>query len=690
MSKIVDIIVRATAKTGAATKDLKGFGGKIKKAMAGVVSLAKKAALSIAGIGASLVVAAKRADEFNRQVGQVATLADMNIGAVKKQVRAMSAEFGLAKDELTKGLYDAISAGVPKENAFEFLRVAAKGAIAGAATTAESVDILSSAMNAFKIPASEAESVSDSLFATVKLGKTTLAELSQSFAQVGPIASASGVQIEQVLAAVATLTKQGTPTAQAMTQIRAAIIAMNENLGDGWTKTMTLQEGMVAMSEAAGGSTSELKKLTGRVEGTIAILGATGKNAAGAAADLDALTGSAGATNDAFKTMDSVTVVDKAMQSLDNIMLKLGDVTLAVFGEHILALADKMQAFAESGNLEKWARNAVTMFTDLHAAIKPFLGMLTPTNVKLALVAGATYKAAKAVTALKGALALAKVQAIALKVALLSPTTIVMAGAVAALGAITRAAIDAMEATKQLEAALNKQHQGMQSVKERFGTTNMATIKRVRKVLEGGDETEIERYRKVFPEIVRLGEIQLAKKRKAYAETDKAASAEKKAAEEIVEMQNEIAAIEKQQLATEEVKTDTIKDAVQTKADGDTVALESATEVVEKANEELTVQKQILATKKESALVSKTRGGDSSSLVSQFASQGGGKSLSLFESAGVRQANQVEQERIKGIVQAIREAMDSPSAAKDTAFLQEIAANTAGMNEKLDAAVSMT
>ena len=80
--------------------------------------------------------------------------------------------------------------------------------------------------------AEEAGTVSDQLFTTVRLGKTTFGELGASIAQVAPIAAAYGISIDQVLGAVASLTKQGTPTAQAMTQIRAAIQGTAGELGD--------------------------------------------------------------------------------------------------------------------------------------------------------------------------------------------------------------------------------------------------------------------------------------------------------------------------------------------------------------------------------------------------------------------------------------------------------------------------
>jgi len=134
-----------------------------------------------------------------------------------------------------------------------------------------------------------------------------------------------------------------------MTQIRAAMIAMNKELGDGWTATMTLQEGMQAMSDKAGGSATALKELTGRVEGTLGILALTGKNAKGAAEDLEAMTNSAGNANKAFDTMKNLNPLDKFKQTLDNFVLSLGD---AVLGSSAFsgAMDDMSRAAKEAEN----------------------------------------------------------------------------------------------------------------------------------------------------------------------------------------------------------------------------------------------------------------------------------------------------------------------------------------------------
>ena len=155
-----------------------------------------------------------------------------------------------------------------------------------------------------------------------------------------------------MLAAVATLTKQGTPTAQAMTQIRAAIASMNEELGDGWTQTMTLQQGFEAMQQKSGGSTDALKKLTGSIEGTLAILGTTGKNAAGAAADIAAMSASSGEAEKAFGKMKDANPFDKLKQSINGAMLSAGDAALTLLAPTIIEAAEAVKKFGE--NVADW------------------------------------------------------------------------------------------------------------------------------------------------------------------------------------------------------------------------------------------------------------------------------------------------------------------------------------------------
>ena len=348
----VEFVVTAKNLVGRSLKRARASFNRLGKAAVGV---AKSMATAFIGVAAALAKAAVSANNFRKQVGQIQTISPIKASVIKEEVKQISAEFGVLKENITKGLYDALSAGIPSENIFAFIRVAAKGAIAGAGTVAESVDILTTAINAFKIPAIDAEKVSDALFTTIKLGKTTLSELSASLSVVAPLANASGVSLDQVLGAVTTLTKQGTPTAMAMTQIRQSIVALNENLDDGWSKVMTFQEGVAELAKRAKGSQAELKKMAGRIEAVTGILSLTGSNAAMAATDLLAVSRAAGATGAAFEKMKAVATLDRLLQSFNNILLDIGEETLNNVTGELDRLIEAIDDLRNSDAIPRWA-----------------------------------------------------------------------------------------------------------------------------------------------------------------------------------------------------------------------------------------------------------------------------------------------------------------------------------------------
>jgi TP901 family phage tail tape measure protein len=143
-------------------------------------------------------------------------------------VANLSNEFGIAQTVLRKGLYEAISSGIPEGNALEFMQVASKAAVAGVTNVETAVDGLTTVINAFGLDVSQTEAIADSMFAAVNGGKTTFEELASSLYNVAPAAAAAKISFTEVNAAIAALTASGTPTAEATTQIRAAIVALSD------------------------------------------------------------------------------------------------------------------------------------------------------------------------------------------------------------------------------------------------------------------------------------------------------------------------------------------------------------------------------------------------------------------------------------------------------------------------------
>ena len=328
------------------------------KAMAGEIT----AFDVFGGIGISAGIAftqaAKEAYNFEKQFQQsmkeVATLSSGIKGSLTdfmNSVIDMTREVPVGAVESAKALYQIVSAGHDGADAMNILKVSAKAAIGGVTETATSADAITTILNAYKKGASEAESVSDMLFTTAKLGKTTMGELGKSIAQAAPIASSFGIDIEDVLAAVVSITKQGVPTAEAMTKIRAAIMGTANHLGDAAFSGRSFQEALQLIYNEANGSTTKMKELLGTDEALQAALMITGQNAVGAASDLEQMKNATGAAEAAFIEMSS---------SAENQMKLLGNnITAALrpLGKEILkeissAAQSMNEAFADGSAQE--------------------------------------------------------------------------------------------------------------------------------------------------------------------------------------------------------------------------------------------------------------------------------------------------------------------------------------------------
>lgn len=344
-------------------------------------------------LAAGAGVAVFRSNELAGSLREVVTLtgetgaeADATFTEFQGLVSQLSKELGVAQTTLTGGLYQALSAGVPRDNALEFMRVASQAAIAGVTDTETAVDGLSTIINAFGLSASDAGRVADSMFTTVKLGKTNFEELSSSLFNVAPLAAAAGVEFTDVNAALGALTAQGVPTAQATTQIRAALQGLlkpSEDLDKIFRKAgfkdaadaleQDFGGALEVVRKATGGDIGELTKLLGSVEAVGAVLGLTGDQAAGFARNLDAQATSAGATAAAFGEIDKSRDLERLKVTLDNLAITIGNVLLPIVQDIAAAVLPWIARFAElDGRTQKIIAGAIAAL----AALGPLLRII--------------------------------------------------------------------------------------------------------------------------------------------------------------------------------------------------------------------------------------------------------------------------------------------------------------------------
>ncbi|MCZ9895333.1 phage tail tape measure protein [Brachyspira hyodysenteriae] len=383
--------IEAFGKLKDKTTDLERGFDKIGKSFDKFGSLAAKSlTVPIAAGTTAFALATKKAADFDNGMREVLTLlpklSNEGFESLKQETLAFSKEIGKVPEEVVPALYQSLSAGVPRENVFEFLKTAGKAAIAGVAELETSVDGLTSVTNAYGTEVLNANRASDIMFQTLKLGKTDFTQLSKSLFNVIPTASALGVKFEDIGAAIAVMTAQGTPTSVATTQIRQTLVELNKE-GSTTDKTFreiagtsfkefieqggTLQEALQMLAEKAAESGKDISSMFSSVEAGNAALALSGKNASKFKDALDKMNNSAGATAEAFKKIDDgpARQFEKIKAELSALVIELGNSLLPVLNEDLLpVMQDKIVPLAEKMILT--IISLIKTFSDLPAPLQ--------------------------------------------------------------------------------------------------------------------------------------------------------------------------------------------------------------------------------------------------------------------------------------------------------------------------------
>lgn len=291
------------------------------KRMQGAMQAAAGAAIFMAGRQAFGAVT-DSAIEFGKGIAEVSTLVDtskVKVEDLSRIAKTASTSFGIDAVQQTAGLYQAISAGVDTstESLTEFMKVANQVAIGGVTDLNTSVDGLTTVMNAFSKEGLTVQQIADQMFATMKGGKTTISELSRFMFQAAPISAAVGIKFSEVNAAIVALTKQGTPTSVAMTQIRSAIVGLTrpsddlnkifaktkERTAEAFIQAHGFKAALLEINKTAKGTVGGMTKLLGSQEAASGALSILSNNSKFFDEALKSIQNSTGATSEAVDKM---------------------------------------------------------------------------------------------------------------------------------------------------------------------------------------------------------------------------------------------------------------------------------------------------------------------------------------------------------------------------------------------------
>jgi len=355
------------------------------------LDLAKKAAMAaIAAISATMAVSTKEFMAFEKGMNEVFTLlpgiSKDAMQSMEGDLKNFSKEFGVLTDQAIPALYQALSAGVPQNNVFDFLEVANKAAIGGVTDLETAVNGMTSVMNAYGQETYSATEVSDKMFTAVRLGKTDFEQLSNSLYNVIPTSSSLGVSFDDVTAALAAMTAQGTPTSVATTQLRQMFVELSKE----GSKTADVfehiagvsfqefveegnntQDALKLLEQYANDSNIRISDLFGSVEAGNAALQLTGKGTESFSNALDEMANSAGATEMAYQQMD-----DTLARSWDRIK--------AYFEVMMINLGEKLAPSLK--NLAEWLESNMPQIEAALAAV--FTVIIEGAKLSSALIIG--------------------------------------------------------------------------------------------------------------------------------------------------------------------------------------------------------------------------------------------------------------------------------------------------------------
>lgn len=423
--------------------------------------------LGVLGVGGLTGVIYKSISAFTAlddSMKEVSTLisgdAREAIAGFTADIKKLSAESGKSTVELSKGLYQIISAGTKgtedAAGAMELLNVAQKAATAGVSSTFSAVDALTTALNSYNLTTKDASKFSDIMFTTVRLGKTTFNELAAKIGTVAATASNANIGFGELNAAVAQLTKGGLSTDIAMTSLNALIISMLkptkemeaavQKLGKGYKSVgdMLSKEGLAGalklLNDLTGGNAEAMQKLTGSVEANRAAGILAGKGYSEFEKILSQFKDTTGATEEAYAKMtESFTFkLQKFRAKLELMFLEVGEKLMP----SVLGMLDDLSAWFDAnsgkivGYVQEFADAAIGMLRWLVANADTIIKVMAAIWVteKVASFSKSIWDLADAFIKLKGAVA-------AIGAGNIGKILLALGGGSAALGAAGAAAV---------------------------------------------------------------------------------------------------------------------------------------------------------------------------------------------------------------------------------------------------------
>lgn len=455
-----------------AKEKVRGFGDEADKTGLKMAALSASAVVTtkkLLDIGSAAVTASTQFDSAFAKTQTIMETATMSVSDMRAEVLDLSRDTAMAATDVSEAVYQAISGSVATQDATAFVNQANQLAVAGFTSLTNATDVLTTALNSYKLEISAVGGVSNVLIQTQNLGKTSVDELSASMGRAISTGSAYGVNLQNLATGYVELTRSGIATAEATTYLSGMLNELGDAgskvgailqeqtgksfgqlMADGWSLGDVLQ----VLSDSVDGNAEALMGLwssqeAGKAANAIMTQGIADFNAVVAQMDRE-MSGATGTTEKAYKTMTETSeFIDKQLSnSVNNLAIAFGDdLRPAVDGAKKL-LTGITDWAAEFVAQNPWVASA---FAALTAGVGALAIALAAYTLKTKLATSETLKLTAAIATNPIALALTAVAALTVGVI-----------------AYASAASASAEETEKLTATSERQRKEIEQMQEEY------------------------------------------------------------------------------------------------------------------------------------------------------------------------------------------------------------------------------
>ena len=163
---------------------------------------------------------------MRKELGDNVEFAEQKKRQFEDAVSGLAKAYHISLKNAAEGFYQIISAQFTGADALRVLDASMKLAVGGFADLNDAALSLVQTLNAFDLSAESAAHVADVMFETTRLGIITTQQYSEQMSKVASTASLFGLNIEEVSAAISSMTRNGVKVDQAFTSLNQLLMTI--------------------------------------------------------------------------------------------------------------------------------------------------------------------------------------------------------------------------------------------------------------------------------------------------------------------------------------------------------------------------------------------------------------------------------------------------------------------------------